>query len=824
MNGRNTELTWRMQVRTGALSARIFTFLALSCAACNALLGIDEPTRQRTVVQLDASVMSSDAGQDSGNVEEAGLATGTPAEDPGSADAGDAQVATSSPECEEGDAKCDGPVRMLCLDGVFQEVETCRMACRAEGCVPDCDDRDDGMGSLCRDADTLDSCEEGQNKETKCEFGCREDHCLACLPDTVECRNDLQRSVCDSEGEEAIELCDFACTQEGCSDGLLCPQMTECGGYPVGHWTVRNSCLPETELSMDAGAGYPPNCALSLRFVEQQIVGTLDLSADLSGALNGALTQKYVFRVTPECQLQWTVEFCNQFTALFVANTDRENLCQVADDGLGCDCISMGTVSVSGHELQGAFQQGSFCATDARLRFALGTVVSLERVRSLFYVKPGTPQAEARFGAAVAVAPNELVVGAPQEDGGRGAVYVFERNQPSQDWRQRTRLTSPEPAANDSFGVTVAISGDRLIVGSSNTDRVADGASERVVPDAGAVYVYIRADGGWSLESTLQAPVPQEIERFGLSVAIEGERIVVGAPNNSRHAPIAVEDPDSDAGASAAKSGIEHSGSVYVFSRVGGTWLLEQELKASSPDSADYFGCAVAIAGDTLVAGATGEDGADSDQQDNGAQNSGAVYVFERNTTGWEQRAYLKADNLAPGDKFGRSVALSGNIIGVGAPGKTLETGAGMSLPLAGAAYVFERVEGGWVQRAFLTEPQPGPNHGFGGPDGQGVVIHGDAISIAAPLSNSPGTGFNPAPEGRPVNSSGAVQTFVRAGDGWRHYAALKANNTGDLDVFGTSVAARDAMIVVGAPQEDSASQDPLDNTFNSAGAVYVFE
>ncbi|MCA8942221.1 MAG: FG-GAP repeat protein, partial [Planctomycetes bacterium] len=134
-------------------------------------------------------------------------------------------------------------------------------------------------------------------------------------------------------------------------------------------------------------------------------------------------------------------------------------------------------------------------------------------------------------------------------------------------------------------------------------------------------------------------------------------------------------------------------------------------LKASNTGGDDRFGWAVAQSGDTIVVGAfledsdaTGIDGVDNDL----AEESGAAYVFVRSGSTWVQQAYLKASNTNVGDRFGHSVAISGDTIVVGAreedSGATSVDGNQTSngQPDAGAAYVFVRTGSTWTQQAYL--------------------------------------------------------------------------------------------------------------------------
>ena len=177
-----------------------------------------------------------------------------------------------------------------------------------------------------------------------------------------------------------------------------------------------------------------------------------------------------------------------------------------------------------------------------------------------------------------------------------GSVYVYFRS--GTTWSLEQEINNPSPVASDNFGVSVSINstGDRIVVGAYLEDTGADAA--------GSVYVYSRSDTTWSLEQEINNPTPVADDRFGYSVSINstGDRVVVSAYLE-------------DTGAYAA-------GSVYVYSRSGTTWSLEQEINNPSPVASDYFGYSVSInsIGDRIVVGAYFDD--------TGADDAGSVYVY----------------------------------------------------------------------------------------------------------------------------------------------------------------------------------------------------
>jgi hypothetical protein len=191
------------------------------------------------------------------------------------------------------------------------------------------------------------------------------------------------------------------------------------------------------------------------------------------------------------------------------------------------------------------------------------------------------------------------------------------------------------------------------------------------------------------------------------------------------------------------------SGAVYVFTRDNGAWTPQEYLKASNPDLGDGFGGALALSsdGNVLVVSAPSEDSAailvDGIQSDNTAVNSGAVYLFRRNSGDWSQERYIKASNTEAGafpaasDNFGTSVTLSGDgaTLVVGAPNEDSFV-SGINVPVTGAARNSAGNSGAaYVYRngAFfaLVKSSHGLRFNNGDRFGSAVALSGDGSSLA---------------------------------------------------------------------------------------------
>jgi hypothetical protein len=378
------------------------------------------------------------------------------------------------------------------------------------------------------------------------------------------------------------------------------------------------------------------------------------------------------------------------------------------------------------------------------------------------------------FGDSVAISGDTVVVGATVEDGGgtdRGAAYVFERNRYGADsWGQVKKMTASDAEDGDRFGSSVSISGDTIVVGA----YLEDGAGSR----RGAAYLFARNQGGadnWGQVTKLTASDAEDDDNFGFSVAISGDTVVVGAYSEDG-------------------AGTER-GAAYVFARNQGgadNWGQVQKLTASDAADPHYFGYSVAISGDTIVVGAYLDDGAGT--------HRGAAYVFERNRGGadnWGQVTKLTASDAEDNDVFGTSVAISGDTVAVGA---WSEDGEGAE---RGAAYLFARNEGGadsWGQVAKLTASDAEDGDRFG----RSVAINGNTVVAGAFWEDGMG------------NNRGAAYLFVAAGGQWQEVAIPRAYDAEDEDYLGFAVAISGDTVVVGAYQEDGAGSD--------RGAAYLIE
>jgi hypothetical protein len=446
------------------------------------------------------------------------------------------------------------------------------------------------------------------------------------------------------------------------------------------------------------------------------------------------------------------------------------------------------------------------------------------------YLKASNTDFGDEFGFAVAASGDTVAVGAWLENSNEpeaGAVYVFVRS--GTTWSQQAYLKPANNDADDHFGHVVALSGDTLVVGTASEDSSATGVdgdeSDDSMESAGAAYVFVRSGTTWTQQAYLKASNTEAQDAFGISVAVSGDSIVVGAVGEDSSATGVDGDQDDN--------GAVSSGAAYVFARSGTTWSQQAYLKASNTAFDDEFGRSVALSGDAILVGADQEDssatGVNGSQAD-GAAQAGAAYVFTRSGTTWSQQAYLKASNTDPGDGFGQWVALDGDTAVVGVPKEdSIATGidgdqGDDSAMWAGAAYVFTRSGTSWSQQAYLKASNTDAGDQFG----IATSVSGDTLVVGASTEDSRAKGIDGNQADDSSSNSGAVYLFARDGGTWSQQAYVKASNTSEGDGFGLSVGLSGTLLVSGAFRDDSSATgvngNQNDNGAPNAGAAFTFE
>ncbi|MGH9838559.1 MAG: putative Ig domain-containing protein [Blastocatellia bacterium] len=375
-------------------------------------------------------------------------------------------------------------------------------------------------------------------------------------------------------------------------------------------------------------------------------------------------------------------------------------------------------------------------------------------------------QARDRFGAAVALSGDTVVIGAPMNDAtqwDQGSVYVFVRS--GGFWTQLPKLTASDGATGDSFGAAVALSGDTLVVGAPF------GAVGSNVQQ-GSVYVFTRNGGFWNEQQKLTASDGAAFDEFGCAVALSSDTLVVGAHRDANGSNV-------------------EQGSAYVFVRSGATqpvWTQQQKLTASDGAAGDSFGAAVALDGDMLVASAPFDDiGANP--------NQGSAYVFTRSGAVWTLQQKLSASDGAADDSFGFAVALSGDKLAVGAPYDAVNFNYQQ-----GSVYAFGRNGTVWTQRQKLSADDGMGEDRFG----SAVAMGGDTLVVGAPNDvTGPGVEL------------GSASVFAFTGS-WVPQETLTTASGASNEMFGHAVALSNDTVMAGAPGHENLTQ-------LNRGSVYAF-
>jgi FG-GAP repeat len=419
------------------------------------------------------------------------------------------------------------------------------------------------------------------------------------------------------------------------------------------------------------------------------------------------------------------------------------------------------SLAVSGSRVVIGAPDDNTGASDAGIAYVYDLGSATPSVPVLVLPNPN-PAINDGFGYSVAISGTDVVVGTPDGDSGisdAGCVYVFDLTSPTPAVPVR-QMNNPD-GAGQNFGHAVAISGSRIIVGACQ-----DGGAG----DLGRAYVYDLASGTPGIPVlTLNDGTPSSNEQFGFSVAIAGDRILVSAPRDDTWGT--------------------DSGLAYAYDLSSPTPELPMAiLRDSSPALDDLFGMSVSLAGDLAVVGAH--------LDDDGAGNSGSAYIFDL-SSGTPELAILSIDNPGPAsnDEFGRAVSLAGTRLLVGANGDN--TGSSS----AGSAYVFELSSGNPGNPAItINNPSPSSNEEFGG----SVALSGPVAVIGSSRDD------------KGSSNAGGVAVFdLNSGSAQQPLLLIDNPAPTINDYFGSSVAVSGSMVAIAAIQDDQGA--------TNAGTVYIY-
>ena len=331
-------------------------------------------------------------------------------------------------------------------------------------------------------------------------------------------------------------------------------------------------------------------------------------------------------------------------------------------------------------------------------------------------------------------------------------------------WSQRQKLTSTPRGVGAQHGNAVAINGNTMVAGARHDSTTAS--------QAGAAFIYVLNGGTWTQQAVLLAPDGALGDKFGHSVGISGDTVVVGSYNDD--------------------SPLSNAGSAYVYVRSGTTWTFQQKLTANDATADDEFGNAVGVTGDTIVVGAHFADLPSNSQ-------AGSAYVYRRTGTVWAQTQRLipvsTGGSVILGDHFGESVAMS-SMLAVGASGDDTPFTA------AGAVYTFAESGGSYIPQQKINIPGGANGDRFG----NSVAMEGNTL-VAGALQYTPIVG---------QPSYGAAYAYEFNGSTWISQGRLVASDGAAFDRFGYSVAVSNEVIAVGAREDDTAVGP-------DAGSGYIF-
>ncbi len=332
---------------------------------------------------------------------------------------------------------------------------------------------------------------------------------------------------------------------------------------------------------------------------------------------------------------------------------------------------------------------------------------------------------------------------------GSNSVKIYERDDRASSWSETATLPSPSNPSDSDFGITVELSDDgrTLVVGAYRENYAS-------LNSAGRAYVYTRTAEGWSAPVTLQPDAPQKSSRFGNRVSIDGDTIVVGASDYER-------DP--------SRNSEENEGAVYIFEKdLGwpGNWGQRIAIFPDLPRLAGKFGSDVALDGNLLAIGASGDRGPIA-----GNASSGIIYLYSRNLDGPDTWGFVKSIRPSDGassDTFAISLDLEGDTLVAGAP-RDDDRGSN-----CGACYVYGRNEGGqdnWGRVIKLVPDLLSAGDGFG----RSIDLAGDTLAIGADEYGSSGVG--------------GLFVFQRQEDAWGSPTVFQASAFANNRNLGDSVA-----------------------------------
>lgn len=285
-----------------------------------------------------------------------------------------------------------------------------------------------------------------------------------------------------------------------------------------------------------------------------------------------------------------------------------------------------------------------------------------------------------KFGASVSISGRYAVVGAPNTDiqeisadNNVGAAYIYECNEDG-TWDLAQKLVPSDTLGARLFGCSVKISGENIVIGASQSSK--DENNENEIGLAGAAYIFQQQKNGyWTETQKIVASDRQKSDRFGTSVSISGDYVVVGAPYE--------DNDETDINS--------NTGAAYIFEKdTDGKWNEIRKIYDPVAGSNAHFGSSVDISGGTIVAGA--ENDYKNTIGEDSVSYAGSACVFQLNKEKeWIQIQKIVSPERSEFDNFGCTVCISDFTLVIGSLRDEKENNTG---PSTGSAYIFERCPG----------------------------------------------------------------------------------------------------------------------------------
>ncbi len=350
-----------------------------------------------------------------------------------------------------------------------------------------------------------------------------------------------------------------------------------------------------------------------------------------------------------------------------------------------------------------------------------------------------------RFATSVSISGNQMVVGAPggNSDAGDkmfGTGMAYVYEFINSTWQKTAELIADDAQARDRFGYSVSIDGDRIIVGNYRRNKF---------------YIFEKVASVWTQTFSLQ----YNISAYGFSVQLVGDFAYVSAPkleiNNTKNA-----------------------GSVLIYERVAlNNWVQRAQITMNPVVENAYFGGKIEFNNNLLYIGASGRN-----------KINGNLFVYENQGGTWTKIDTIQANDVTINDRFATNFAIQGNKMLVSSYKATL---ANPNVPSAGAVYVFEKQNTSWIQTQKLTASDAQDSDYFG----KALSFYGNQIAIGAPYDDDNGI------------NTGSVYVYAQSAGTWKLLLKQQANNPQAGDAFGNLIINSGGSLYIGAQGDNALYQ-----------------